>query len=81
MRAAPVVQAKRTAMAAAAASAAASRLPPSALPEKRPASNAVIAAIMAIFASRESHCRRTFPAMYRLLSPTVPISLLLIIME
>ena len=34
---------------------------------------------MAIFAAREHHCAATFPAMYFLLSLTVPISLLLII--
>ena len=36
--------------------------------------------IMAMFAAREHHCNTTFPAMYFLLSATVPISLLLIIM-
>ena len=36
--------------------------------------------IMTMFAAREHHCNTTFPAMYFLLSATVPMSRLLIIM-
>ena len=46
---------------------------------KREASRPVTAVIMAIFATREHHWAATLPAMYFLLSLTVPISLLLII--
>ena len=81
MRAAPVVQAKRTATAATAASAVLRKYRPSARPAKSPARSIVTEAIMPIFASKEIHCSRTFPAMYFLLSPTVPISRLLIIIK
>ncbi len=51
-----------------------------AVPRNSPASSLVMAVIMTILAAREHHCSATFPAMYFLLSLTVPISLLLIIM-
>ena len=81
MRAAPVVHAKRTATAATAASAVLRKYRPSARPAKSPARSIVTETIMPIFASKEIHCSRTFPAMYFLLSPTVPISRLLIIIK
>ena len=37
--------------------------------------------IIAMFAAREHHCNMTFPAMYLLLSLTVPISRLFIIIS
>ena len=48
-------------------------------PLKSSASIREILSIRAIFAAREHHCKITFPAMYFLLSATVPMSRLLII--
>ncbi len=79
MRLAVTAQKNRTATAIAAAAAVRSILPVFTVFIKSEASRLVSAVIMAIFAASEIHCAATFPTMYFLLSPTVPISLLLII--
>ena len=75
------MQTYRTATAAAAASSVSAVSRPPAVPANSPARKRVTHAIMAMFAASESHWKATFAAMYFLLSPTVPISRLLIIMR
>ena len=79
MRDAPTVQPYRTATAASAITAVVTILFCVMLPAYSAASSAVTALIIAMFAHSEHHCSATLPAIYFLLSATVPMSRLLII--